>query len=80
VVGIRYLALVFVSRRRSSLSEQKARSFVLTPLEPGYKAGSISDDDGNDVTELISLIHVINNNVNILEEFKYNEDIFLTHY
>lgn len=53
---------------------------MLTPLEPGYKAGSISDDDGNDVTELISLIHVINNNVNILEEFKYNEDIFLTHY
>lgn len=78
MAGIRYLALVFVSRQRY-LSEQKARSFVLIPLEPQYKVGSISAHEGNDVMELISLIHVINNIVNNQEEFKYIEDIFRTH-
>lgn len=60
-------------------SLQMLSYFVLIPLEPCYKVGNIFDDDDNDITELISSIHITNTNVNIQEEHKYNEDIFLTH-
>lgn len=61
------------------ISLQILSYFLLIPLEPWYNVGNISDDDDKDVKELISSIHITNTNVNIQEEFKYIEDIFVTH-
>lgn len=61
-------------------SLQMLSHFVLIPLEPCYKVGNIFYDDDNDITELISSIHITNTNVNIQEEYKDIENIFVTHH
>lgn len=61
------------------ISLQILSYFLLIPLEPWYNVDNISGDDGKDIKELISSIHITNTNVNVQEESKYIEDIFVTH-